>query len=136
MQLDRALLGTQADHEHFELKIGLLRALRLACPETDVVVEDFDVDVASKEPVAVAVYDSSKTMRNRAIRIVKRSVEEGTWRAFARRSADAAVRLMAIDTLEPPDVPDSGFEMAPYRIRRVSEAHVNRRAPSFSESPR
>ena len=84
----------------------------------------------------MAVYDSSKTMRNRAIRIVKRSVEEGTWRAFARRSADAAVRLMAIDTLGPPDVPDSGFEMAPYRIRRVSEAHVNRRAPSFSESPR
>lgn len=136
VQLDRALLGTHADHEHFEIKVGLLRALRLACPETDVVVEDFDVDVESKEPVAVAVYDSSKTMRNRAIRIVKRSVEEGTWRGFARRSADATVPLITIDTLESPDVPDSGFEIAPYSIRRVSEAHVNRRAPSFSESPR
>jgi hypothetical protein len=135
VQVDRALVGTHGDHEHFELKIGLLRALRLACPETDVVVEDFEVNRELTEPVAVAVYDSTKTMRNRAVRVVKRSVEEGTWRAFARRSAEAAVPLM-IDTRESADVPGSGFEVARYCIRPGSQAHVNRDAASLSECPR
>lgn len=136
VRVDRARLGTHADQEHFALKLGLLRALRLACPETDIFVEDFNDASDSTEPVAVTVYDSTKTMRNRAVRVVERSVEGGTWRAFARRSGEAVAPSM-IDGCETPQVAvisASGSDDGRIRARRIRDAHASR-AASSSQSP-
>lgn len=138
VQVSRTLLGTLEDHEHFDLKLGLLRALRLACPEIDILVEDFDADAEPTERVAVVAYYSTKTMRNRAVRVVERSVEEGTWRAFARRS-DAPFAASTVDACEMPDVAiiqtsASGSDDGSLHAGQARQAHISR-AASRSQPP-
>lgn len=132
VQVNRVRLGTHEDHEHAAVKIGLLRALHLACPDADILVDDLSAGSDQDGAAVVATYDASATMRNRAVSVVQRSIEQGTWRAFAERIGDESAPWILAAAIEPSEVQAGGrhaernrANTAGYRGRRDHTMSVN-----------